>query len=149
MRIRSLATCLVLVLAGLLVPTVAHAAAPVAVATCGAVLTTDAYLSTDLTCPGPNGLSIGANITLDLRHHKLTGPGSTTSGAAGIAILDGFSVQLSNGTVQKWGTGIGFIERMTPRYRGRRPSPMCRSSPMARVRQVGCPRRWCSAGPGS
>ena len=110
MRIRSLAICVVIVLAGPLVPTVAHAAAPVAVATCGAVLTTDAYLKTDLTCPGPNGLSIGANITLDLRHHKLTGPGSTTSGAAGIAILDGFSVQLSNGTVQKWGTGIGFIE---------------------------------------
>lgn len=110
MRIRSLATCVVLVLAGLLVPSVADAAPPVAVARCGAVLTTDAYLTTDLTCPGPIGLSIGANIALDLRHHKLTGPGSAGSSAAGIGILDGFSLKLSNGTVQKWGTGIGFIE---------------------------------------
>ena len=109
-RIRSLATCLLLVLAGLLVPTVADAATPVAVAHCGAVLTKDAYLATNLTCPGPNGLSIGANVTFDLRHHKLTGPGSAGSSGAGIAILDGFSVKLSNGTVQKWGTGIGFIE---------------------------------------
>ncbi len=107
MRIRSLATCVILVLLGLHVPTVADAATRVAVASCGAVLTTDAYLTTDLTCPGPNGLSIGENITLDLRHHTLTGPGS---GGVGIGILDGFSVQLSNGTVRKWGTGIGFIE---------------------------------------
>ncbi len=113
MRIRSLTTCLVLVAAGLLVPATqgtAGAAAPVAVPGCGAVLTADAYLKTDLTCPGPNGVTIGANITLDLRGHKISGPGSAASNSAGVGIRSGLTVHLVNGTVQKWGTGIGFID---------------------------------------
>lgn len=107
MRIRSIATCLVLGTVGVLVPTAtANAAAPV-VATCGATLTTDAYLTSDLTCTGQKGLTIGGNIRLDLRNHKLTGPGSS-SNSEGIAILNGYKPQVSNGTVQNWGIGILF-----------------------------------------
>ena len=104
MRTQSLATSLILVAAGLLVPTVADAATPVA-ATCGAVLTTDAYLNADVSCPGQRGVTVSGNITIDLRNHVLRG-----SGGIGIAILDGYSAQVRNGTVRGWGAGIGTVD---------------------------------------
>ena len=52
----------------------ASAAVPV---TCGAVLDTDGYLSADLSCPAGNGIYLELDVTLDLRGHRLIGPGRT------------------------------------------------------------------------
>jgi len=105
MRIRSLATCLALTTSAMLIPIAADAAAPVAVS-CGATLSTDAYLPGDLTCPADRGLILAGNVTLDLKNHKLIG--GSKQGTA-LSVQSGSSPVIKNGALQGWATGISFI----------------------------------------
>ncbi len=77
-------------------------AAAQAAPTCGATITTDTKLTSDLTnCPG-DGLVIGAdNVTLDLGRRTLGG-----SGAAGIRLAGRRGVRIKGGTIQGFATGI-------------------------------------------
>ncbi|MET0966406.1 MAG: NosD domain-containing protein [Nakamurella sp.] len=107
MKITSFLAVLGLATAGLMLPTTADAAAPVA-ARCGAVLTTDAYLAADLFCPDGNGVRIAGNLTFDLRGHTLRG--SWTNGGpsypAGITVQLGFEPLIRGGTISGWGYGV-------------------------------------------
>lgn len=75
-------------------------------ATCGATLTTDAYLTGDLACPAGNGLTLSGPVTLDLGGFRLTGPGKD-SAAIGVSVTADSSVTIRNGLIQGWGVGLG------------------------------------------
>ena len=107
MRIRSLATCLALTTSAMLIPIAADAAAAPAAASCGATLSTDAYLTGDLTCPAEQGLILVGAITLDLKNHKLSGAGSKQGTA--LSVRSESTPLIKNGAIQGWGTGISFI----------------------------------------
>src|SRR3954470_3417512 len=70
------------------------------VATCGAVLTTDARLDRDLTCPAGDGLVLAGDLTLALDGHRLTGPGDQAGTA--VSVTGPWSVTVSDGTIQSW-----------------------------------------------
>ena len=106
MRIRSLATCLALTTAAMLIPIAADAATPVA-ASCGATLSTDAYLPGDLSCPADQGLTLVGTVTLDLKNHKLIGTGSKQGTA--LSVQSGSTPLIKSGAIQGWGAGITFI----------------------------------------
>jgi len=76
------------------------------VATCAQVVTTDAFLTGDLTCPGKSGIVVGApGITIDLNGHTLRGDRST--GTFGIDDDAGFAgVTIRNGTVRNFFDGV-------------------------------------------
>lgn len=86
-----------------LTPLPAEATGPVA-ATCGAVLTKDAYLKYDLTCPR-DGVTLSGNLTFDLRGHRLIGSG----GGAGITLSGLYSVKIRNGRVSHWDQGVQAV----------------------------------------
>jgi hypothetical protein len=71
------------------------------VATCGALLTHDAHLATDLICPG-EGVKMAGGTRLDLRGHSLTGSGSGTA----VAVTGRRSVTVTNGRIAHWGIGV-------------------------------------------
>jgi hypothetical protein len=75
-------------------------------ATCGAMLTTDAYLAADLRCPGGDGLTLADGVTLDLRGHRLVGPGPSAGTAVAVADVEA-SATVIGGRIEEWGTGIG------------------------------------------
>jgi hypothetical protein len=77
-------------------------ASAAAAATCGATLTTDSYLDRDLRCA--TGLTLTDGVTLDLRGHRLIGPGS---GRAVSVLGEGQSITVLNGRITGWATGIG------------------------------------------
>ncbi|MFS0704456.1 right-handed parallel beta-helix repeat-containing protein [Cellulomonas sp. 179-A 9B4 NHS] len=81
----------------------AHAAAPgsVPVPGCGVVLTSDAHLADDLTCPSGDGLHLGPGVTLDLRGHVLRGAGGT-----GVTVAEEGDMRVVGGTISGWGRGI-------------------------------------------
>jgi len=79
----------------------AQAADPVA---CGSTLTVDTKLTKDLYCPSGDGLTLGANVHLNLGGHRLVGPGSS---GTGIASSSG-GISIRNGEVKNWATGIGL-----------------------------------------
>lgn len=106
MHIRSLVTCLALTTTGMLTPIAAYAAPPPVAATCGAVLSTNAYLEADLSCRADKGLTLAGDITLDLRSHQLIGTG-TEEGTA-ISVQSASTPQVKNGRIQGWGAGITF-----------------------------------------
>lgn len=83
----------------------ARAAAPVE-ASCGATLTTDAYLGADLVCT--EGLTVAADLTLDLNGHRLRGPVTQlpTVGPAAISISGGSAVTIRNGRIERWGQAV-------------------------------------------
>lgn len=102
MRLTSVLSGLALVGAGVLVATPAHAVAD-PVPGCGAVLTTDAVLTADLTCPADaGGLTLAEGVTLDLGGHTLRGPGV----GVGVKVPVLGDVGVRNGTLTGWGTGI-------------------------------------------
>ena len=69
---------------------------------CGAVITADVTLSSDLYCPGSDGLSIqAANVTIDLAGHTISGNGS----GVGIFVAQG-GVTVRDGTISNFVTGI-------------------------------------------
>jgi len=100
---RTISTCAALALVGgsLLVAAPAHAA-PAPVPGCGAVLTEDARLTRDLTCPTGDGLVLTDGVTLDLRGHTLRGGGDGTA----LRVPNLGDVAVRNGTVRGWGTGL-------------------------------------------
>lgn len=71
---------------------------------CGSTLTVDTKLTKDLYCPYGDGLTLGANVHLNLGGHKLVGPGSSGTGIA--STYGGVSIR--NGEVKNWATGIGL-----------------------------------------
>jgi parallel beta-helix repeat protein len=76
--------------------------------TCGAVVTTDVQLGSDLLdCPGP-ALVIGApGITIDLGGHVLDGVGE----GAGIDGNSGHDrVTITNGTIREFGRGVELLD---------------------------------------
>ena len=87
----------------------ATTAAPVSAAhvTCGSVITTDTVLDGDIgPCPG-DALIIGAdNVTLDLGGYAVTGSGS----GAGVRIAQRTGVEVTNGTIQGFNTGLVLDE---------------------------------------
>jgi len=82
---------------------------PPAPPTCGAIITADTKLGSDLTdCPG-DGVVIGAdNITLDLNHHTIDGDGPPGTAGPDIGIRnDGYDgVTIEDGTVQEFDFGV-------------------------------------------
>ncbi|MET0865291.1 MAG: NosD domain-containing protein [Nakamurella sp.] len=104
MRIRTLLiipVAMVLAMTGL--PAAASAAGPVA-ASCGAVLTTNAVLTADLSCTG-DGITLTGDVSLDLRGHTLSGTGSDRTA---VTVISGSSPKISNGVIEKWNTGIAY-----------------------------------------
>jgi parallel beta helix pectate lyase-like protein len=86
------------------------AAAPV---TCGSVLEADAYLTQDLRCPAGNGIFLEIDVTLDLRGHRLIGPGATADvPGSGIAVTlsPAWPSKVINGTIKDWPVAIGGNE---------------------------------------
>ena len=100
------AACLVMVGAGSAQPARAEAGDAVAV-TCGAVLTTDARLDRDLSCPEDGGLVIRGDLTLDLDGHRLTGPsvGTTIGTGRGVTVDGAWDVTVADGEIAGWSIG--------------------------------------------
>jgi hypothetical protein len=75
------------------------------ITTCGQVVTTNAVLTQDLTCPGSSGVIVGAaGITIDLKGFTLTGDRSPNH----YGVLDGsFSrIKIENGVVRNFYDGV-------------------------------------------
>jgi parallel beta-helix repeat protein len=94
--------------AGVIVTPAARPAAAADELTCGATVTTDVRLTTDLLgCTGP-GLVVGApGVTIDLAGHSITGTGS------GAGIDDGAGhdrVRVHNGTISGFVFGVHLFE---------------------------------------
>ena len=87
-------------------------------ATCGSVITTDAYLDRDLSCSftgaATTGITIAADVTLDLRGHRLTcaadcpGKGELSDPYPdAVNVLPGHTARVVHGSIDNWGLGIG------------------------------------------
>jgi hypothetical protein len=113
MRIR-LAIATTLGLATLAIPGVASADTGTPITPCGTTVATNAYLSKNLTCSGDGILIDGPSVTVDLRGHRLTGPGASST-AIGVTLGDGDAdaAHVINGTITGWGRGIdvGVVNR--------------------------------------
>ena len=75
------------------------------ITSCGQIVTTNAVLTQDLTCPGSSGVIVGAaGITIDLKGFTLTGDRS----ASHYGVLDSSysHVRVENGTVRNFYDGI-------------------------------------------
>lgn len=81
---------------------VASAAPPTAVTSCGTTLTGAGYLPHDLTCTGDQGVILAGDATLDLRGHRLTGPGS----GGGVELSTTGTSRIVNGTIRGWSTAV-------------------------------------------
>ena len=95
---------LAVVTAFLATPAQAVVPAPVAI-TCGAVLTHNAYLAADLTCPTGNGVTVAASLSIDLQGHHLTG----NRGGVGITVDYPAAVKVTHGRLTGWGTGLTTV----------------------------------------
>ena len=88
--------------------------APPAV-TCGSILEQDAYLTQDLRCPEGNGIFLEIDVTLDLRGHRLIGPGATATPTGpgrgiGVHLSPAWPSGVVGGTITGWPIGIGGNE---------------------------------------
>ena len=97
--------------AGLSSAATAQAATPVAI-TCGAVLHQDAYLGADLTCPEGNGITVDADISIDLQGHYLKGPGD--GGTVGVTVIYPASLKITHGRLTGWLTGLALVNPYPP-----------------------------------
>jgi hypothetical protein len=77
-----------------------------AITTCGQVVTTNAFLTRDLSCPGSHGIVVGASeITIDLKGFTLQGDRSQFHD--GIHDEGGFdNVSIKNGVVRSFDIGV-------------------------------------------
>src|SRR5262245_20471317 len=77
-----------------------------AIATCGQVVPTNAYLIQDLYCPGSDGVVVGASgITIDLKGFTLRG--DRARALNGINDIAGYDrVTVKNGMVRNFSTGV-------------------------------------------
>lgn len=105
MRLRaSLAAVVVLVLVVVVAPQ-ATGGGGTPVTACGQTVTTNAFLTQDLYCPGSDGVVVGApGITIDLKGFRLRGDNAgTTTGV----LNPGFeSVTVKNGVVRSFDIGV-------------------------------------------
>lgn len=103
---------LVVVAAGLALAGTGPASAASPQVTCGAYLEEDAHLTRDLRCPDGNGISLALDVTLDLRGHRLIGPGAGSDAGSGIGVRlsPAWPSQVVNGTIRDWPVGIGGNE---------------------------------------
>lgn len=92
--------------AGLVTAEPAQASTPVAI-TCGAVLHQDAYLPADLTCPEDNGITVDADISIDLRGHYLKGSGS--GGTVGVSVVYPANLKITHGRLTGWLVGLAVV----------------------------------------
>ncbi len=75
-------------------------------ASCGQTITSNTYLSSDLTCSGA-GIVLGGNgVTLNCRGYTISGPGASSTGPAGVSAVDRISDGVRNCVVVGFGTGI-------------------------------------------
>jgi parallel beta-helix repeat protein len=84
---------------------------PQPITACGQTITkASAYLTGDLTCSQGFGVPSNAtstrDVTLDLRGHRLQGPGSGTAISVGAEFPYFASLQLKNGRLDHWGTAV-------------------------------------------
>ncbi len=105
MWMAGIATLLVAAMVALAVP--ASATTGSVVARCGAVLTKNAYLASDLSCRG-DALTLRGNVVLDLRGHRLTAKGGTAVTVTG----DG-SPTVRNGRISESSTGLAAAEEQS------------------------------------
>jgi parallel beta helix pectate lyase-like protein len=98
------------VIAGFTVAAPAAHAAPVV--TCGSYLEENASLTRDLSCPNGVGVYLALDVTLDLRGHKIIGPGATSATGPGIGVTVSpvHPSRVINGTITGWPTAIGGNE---------------------------------------
>lgn len=73
--------------------------------TCGMTVTTDAYLAHDLTCATQTGVTLQGAVTFDLRGHRLTGPGRTTSSVA-VSVSGSGGARIVAGEIKSWSAGV-------------------------------------------
>ena len=75
------------------------------ITSCGQVVTTNAFLTGDLYCPGSDGVVVGASgITIDLKGHWLRGnSGSATNGVESVGFQ---KVTVKNGKVRNFDVGV-------------------------------------------
>src|SRR5262245_41566663 len=78
-----------------------------AITACGQVVSTNAFLTQDLSCPGSHGIVVGASgITIDLKGFTLRGDRSDLHD--GIHDEGGYdNVSIKNGVVRNFGIGVG------------------------------------------
>jgi hypothetical protein len=83
---------------------------PQSITTCGQAITkASAYLARDLTCTQGFNISSAASpedISIDLRGHRLQGPGSGTAVSVGGEVPYVASLELKNGRLDHWGTAV-------------------------------------------
>lgn len=91
---------------GLLLSCFSFASLAEAQPACGAVLTADTTLASDMFCPGSTALVIGADgITVDLNGYTISGDGVTPD-AAGVRNIGYGNVTIENGTITGFDRGI-------------------------------------------
>ena len=70
---------------------------------CGQTVTTSVTLAADMSCPGDDGLDIGANgVVVNLNGHTISGDGTHT----GVRDSGHTGVVVENGTVARFNTGV-------------------------------------------
>lgn len=116
--IASVCAALALVLTAAVPATAAQTARPHAVpagvaVACGDVVSTDAYLATDLYCTDGVGITLVESVTLDLNGHRLVGPGREAGGVA-VTYDQGKPVTVTNGTITAWWVGVAASEDSAP-----------------------------------
>lgn len=104
-RARWLAVGAAVAVGAVLVPPSATAAPPRAVR-CGDVVSGAAVLRHDLRCAGDVGLTLLAGASLDLRGHRLTGPGA----GVGLEVPATGDVTIRRGTVSGWAQGVAVAD---------------------------------------
>jgi hypothetical protein len=104
MKLRaSLAAAVALVL--VTVAPQANGGGGVAITSCGQVVTTNAFLTQDLYCPGSDGVVVGASgITIDLKGFRLRGGDAGTT--IGVSNPGFESVTVKNGVVRSFDVGL-------------------------------------------
>lgn len=79
------------------------------IVSCGQTVTQNAFLTTDLSCPGSSGIVVGAaGITIDLKGHTLRG--DRTFGHHGVDDTGGFDrLAVKNGVVRNFYDGVHAV----------------------------------------
>src|SRR5262245_36693653 len=81
----------------------ANGAAGTPIASCGQVVTTNAYMIQDLNCPATGGVAVGAHgITIDLKGFTLRG----NTASIGVQVSDFDGVTVKNGVVRNFQFGV-------------------------------------------
>lgn len=108
---RTLSRLAVATIAGVLMAMTPWSPASAAVA-CGAVLTSNTKLTSDLTCDASgDALIIGASgVTLNLNGHTITGPGAYATPYAGVRAAGQTKVRITNGKITGFQSAVVLDE---------------------------------------